>query len=591
MKPQDDSFPPGSSPQSKQSAPLGQPPTPPPPADEPAVWPVGKVVGKACVIREVLGRSRASVTYRAFDESAQREVAVKALLARWRREPDRRYCWVSFAGDPSAMNSLTAEIELWVQLHHPHVVRAFGVLHDSTTDDLPAIVTAYCAGGSLAERLYGGRTPLLAEGLDAVIQVSWALNYFHDKQLTHLNPRSQNVLLVPDEQGGLGTALLSDPVLGRAFCSRGWQPAEWPEDPEEANWLGNFVSSRGAPTHTAPEFWGSFATAAPAIDVYAFGVLLYEVFCRQLPFAEAANLRQLREAHQKAHVPDPREWNGEIPPALAQLMQRCLAKEPSARPAGFGRLADDLAAIYAEAAGHRHATFRQRPATREVDLEVRKRQAWRKVLCGVGAGHGGEFETACRLIQEGEDEFRKLNDPVALQQVLNRHAVALHGCGKLDEAMALLEEQESLCYQIGDRSALAGCLNVQGLILKDQGQPEETLRRLESQEALLRGLDDQPNLSGCLFNQAGILVSLERPEKAIQKLTETESLCRQLDDQSELQHALHYHSLILESCDRLEEALALLRQEEAICRALDDPDALSACLDKQASILQDLGRQ
>jgi tetratricopeptide (TPR) repeat protein len=535
-----------------------------------------------------LARSRISLVYRAFDQAKQREVAIKVLLGRWRKEADGRHRWVRFADDPRAMDCLVAEVDLWIEWDHPHLVRAFQVVHNPTTEHLPAIVMDYCAGGSLADWIYRGQPPLLPEGLDAAIQVCWAVQYLHDKQCTHLNLKSQNVLLARDDSGGLGRVLVSDPVLGWAFCAPGWQAADWPEDPEESELWETLLENKGTPTHMAPEFWGTFATTGPTTDAYAFGVLLYEVFCRRLPFAGAGSLRQLHRAHLEAAVPDPRQWNQEIPPALADLMQRCLAKDPSERPAGFGQLAGALAGLYREATGLDYDTVRQKPATPELEIEVLKRQAWRKVLCGVGAQRRGDFEVACRLIQEGEDMFRSLNDPAALQQSLNRHAVALHASGRLDEAMTLLKEQEALCHQLADRTALSSCLLVQGLVLKSQGQLEAALRVLEQDEAICRELNDQVNLSSCLFNQAGVLADQDRLEEATQRLAESERISRELGEHDPLQESLHYHALILKACGRPQEALQLLKEQEAICRELDDQDALSACLDSQASIRQEL---
>ncbi|HEY9172257.1 MAG TPA: protein kinase [Verrucomicrobiae bacterium] len=552
------------------------------------IWPAGKVVGEACVIRELLWRNWASVTYRAFDQRAERDVAIKVLRGRWRKDADHQHRWVSFADDPRAMECLDAEIKSATGFDHPHLVRVFQVIHDSTTDGLPAVVSAYCAGGSLADRIYRGRALSLTEGLDAAIQVSWALRCLHDKQCTHCNLKTQNVLISPDGDGGLGRVLVSDKVLGWAYCGRGWQPERWPGDPAEAELLEHLVESKGAPSHMAPEFWGCFSTACPAIDAYAFGVLLYEIFCNRLPFAEATSLQALRQAHREAAVPDPQQWNAAIPAALAHLMQRCLAKDPSGRPAGFDEVGRELATIYESVAGCDHGTVRQRPATPEVDLEKRKHEAWQKILRGVAVSRGGEVETACRMIQEGEDVFRSLNDSEALQQALYRHSVALCEWGRLDEALSLAKEQEALCRQLNDRNALAGCLSVQGMILQSQGRLDEALDLLAAYEALCLELDDPTNLANCLFNQGGLLVKLSRLDEAAQKLGESVRVCRQIGRQDDLQGILHYYALILEFVGSHEEALLALQEEEAICRGLGDSEALSTCLEKQKTIRREM---
>ena len=589
--------PPGPPEQPQPSAP-GKPspsessPDQTPPAsgsNDPGTWPAGKLVGESCVIREMLARTPTTVVYRAFDGAKQREVAIKVLLGRWRKEPDGQHRWVRFADDPRAMDCLKEEVKSDVDVDYPHIVRTFQLVHDASTEELPAILMEYCAGGSLADRIYGTGPLSLPEGLGAAIQVCWALQYLHDKQRMHLNLKSQNVLLVPEERGGPGRVLVSDSALGWAYGGRAFEGAEWPEDPDEADLCETVLDNRGTPTHMASELWTTWPTTSPSMDVYAFGVLLYEIFCGRLPFA-GSHLRELRRAHAEAPPPDPREWNPEIPPGLKDIMQHCLAKHSSDRPATFRELTAGLSALYREATGLDYEAARPKQATPELDLELVKREAWRKATAGVGAHRNGDLQRACRLMTEGEETFRSLNDPGALQWTLNRHALVLRDCEKLDEASTLLEEQKALCEQLGDRGALSTCLCAQGLVLKDQGQLEASLRVLQENEAICRELDDQVNLSGCLFNQASVLADQERLEEAMEKLVETERISRELGEPASLQESLHYHALILKACGRLDEALQLFKQQEAICRELEDAEALSACLADQESILRDLGR-
>jgi tetratricopeptide (TPR) repeat protein len=339
----------------------------------------------------------------------------------------------------------------------------------------------------------------------------------------------------------------------------------------------------------APELWSTWPTTSPSMDVYAFGVLLYEIFCGQPPFVRN-QLRKLRRAHAEAVPPSSREWNPELPPGLEDVMQRCLAKHPLDRPANFRELAAELSAVYREATGQDYKAVRQKPATPELDLELVKRDAWSKATAGVGAHRHGDLEKACRLMTEARETFRSLNDRAALQWVLYRHALVLRDRGELDEAWAMLEEQRALCEQGGDRGELSTCLCAQGMVLKAQGKLAESWRALQRNEAICRELDDQASLAGCLFNQATVLAEQDRAEAAMEKLTETERLSRELGDQASLQESLTYHARLLQACDRLEEALELFKQAEKICRELEDEEALAACLANQEATRRELGR-
>jgi tetratricopeptide (TPR) repeat protein len=412
----------------------------------------------------------------------------------------------------------------------------------------------------------------------------------HDKRGTHRNLKSQNVLFAPEDEVGTDRILVSDEVLGWACGARGWLPSEWPADAEESEVLATLLDNGGTPTHMAPEFWGTWPTTSPSFDVYAFGVLLYETLCRRLPFVDPGSLPALRRAHKEAPVPDPRRWNSEIPPVLGNLMQACMAKDPRERPGGVGPLAEQLGELYREVTGQDYRVARQRPATPELDLELRKHRAGQMVVRGISARHGGDFDAACSLLEEAAAMLRELDDPAALQHCLNRHAQVLCECGRLDEAWALLEEQQSLCHQLGDGGALSMCLGLRAAVLKEQGELEAALAVLAEQDATCRGLEDLGNLSSCLFNQGGILAKLDHREEALQKIEESENLSRQLEDFEALRQSLHYHALLLQAWDRPKEALPILKEEEAVCRQLGDPDALSACREAQASVLDDLDR-
>ena len=545
-----------SRPQEQSPPPVAQPKpsAPPRPQAQPRpargagdveVWPVGKVVGNIYEIRGAIGRGGMGLVYRAYDHATQRDIAVKVPLGRWEFDPTGTRRLVRFVDSPQAKKDLVEEVRHWIGLVHPHVVRAFDVIDDQTTDYQPAIFMDLCDGGSLAARIYRGQPLSLEAGLDVAIQVCWAMEYVHGQKLVHRDLKSQNVLLVREGGDGVGKALVTDLGLARALGARGIEAPGPARDADEAALWVTVSAAGGTPTHMAPEQWTAGSHVGVASDVYAFGVLLYEIFCRQLPFAGGQELRLWQRAHREAAVPEPRDWNQQIPAGLAGLMRQCLDKEPGGRPKDFGEVGSELTKLYRAVSGRDHAAARAKPLGVVLTAEAKRTQAWAKTRLGLGAYRRGDLEAAVREMKEAEQLFRRLGDRAGLQASLGNQAVILQAWGRLEEALGLLKQGEAICRELGDRAGLSASLGNQAVILKAWGRLEEALGLHKQEEAICRELGDRAGLSRSLGNQA----------------------------------------LILKAWGRLEEALGLLKQGEAICRELGVADGLAISLANQASIL------
>ena len=407
--PQSDSQPTPSLPSPQKPAPVSSPSI-----TDATAWPVGKVVGNIYEIRGVLGRGGMGLVYRAHDPATHRDIAVKVPLGRWEYDSTGTRRLVRFVDSPQAKEDLVDEVRNWIGLVHPHVVRAFDVIDDQTTDYQPAIFMDLCNGGSLADRIYRGRPLTLAAGLDVVIQICWAMEHLHGQKLVHRDLKSQNVLLVRENNDGAGKALVTDLGLAKALGARGVEPPRAVGDADEAALWVTVSAAGGTPTHMAPEQWIVGAHVGVASDVYAFGVLLYEVFCHQLPFAGGQDLRQWQQKHQQAAAPEPRNWNRKIPAGLAELMQQCLAKRAESRPRDFGELAERLGTLYRETSSRDHWALRGKPPIAALTAEAKKQQAGAKIRLGVGAHRRGDLERALREMKEAEGLCLLLGDRVGL---------------------------------------------------------------------------------------------------------------------------------------------------------------------------------
>jgi len=214
---------------------------------------------------------------------------------------------------------LKTELKLARKITHPHVLRT----HDfGEIDGVPFISMEYVRGITLRAMLeQSGRLPYSA-GIRLSRQLLSGLAAAHELDIVHRDIKPENVLLDP-----LGNLKLMDFGLAR--------PVERMEPGQtQAGWVV------GTPHYLAPEqIEGREATRAS--DVYASGVVLFEVFTGKLPFGGDNPMDIMLQHLREAPAAPSRYWT-EIPQALERLILRCLEKDPGARPASAGALFAEL---------------------------------------------------------------------------------------------------------------------------------------------------------------------------------------------------------------------------------------------------------
>ncbi|QEL15691.1 serine/threonine-protein kinase [Limnoglobus roseus] len=252
-----------------------------------------------------IGRGGMGVVYKAKQIQANRVVALKMILGG------------SHAGAADRERFRT-EIEATAQLQHPGIVRVYEV---GEHHGLPFFSMEFCEGGSLARK--GGRPQSPNAAAAIVERIARAVEAAHLAGIVHRDLKPGNILMTGDgtpKVGDFGLAKRLDSVDGHTHTG----------------------AVMGTPNYMAPEQAAGKAKAVgPQADVYAIGVILFELLAGRQPF-QAEGLPELLQKVVHNEAPSLSEFRRDAPRDLETICQKCLAKDPAHRYPTAGALADDL---------------------------------------------------------------------------------------------------------------------------------------------------------------------------------------------------------------------------------------------------------
>ena len=265
--------------------------------DEPLLPPV---VADRYRIGHELGRGGMARVYLAHDIKHGRDVAIKVL------RPE--------LSQSLGHDRFLREIEIAARLRHPNIVP----LYDSgEVDGALYFVMPYEEGRSLRERLRAEGPLPVADALGVLRDVARALVYAHEHGVVHRDVKSDNVMLSSD------AAIVTDFGIAKAVSA-----ALTDGGGTELTQTGSAI---GTPAYMAPEQAAGDPGTDHRADIYAFGCLAYEVFTGNPPF-HGLSKHQTIAAHLMTAPPAVGTIRAEVPPAVADLIARCLEKAPVARP-------------------------------------------------------------------------------------------------------------------------------------------------------------------------------------------------------------------------------------------------------------------
>ncbi len=265
-----------------------------------------RLAGRYAILKEI-GAGGMATVYLADDLKHHRKVAVKLL------RPDL----AAILGGTRFLR----EIEIAAQLSHPHILP----LHDSgDADGLLYYVMPLVEGESLRTRIERDGALPVSDAVRLLRDIVDALAYAHAHHVLHRDIKPDNVMLAGRH------ALVTDFGVAKAVSEAGAGAA-----------LTTVGVSLGTPAYMAPEQ----ATADPALDhradLYAVGVLAYEMLTGHLPFS-GPTAQAIMAAHITARPRPLVQERPDVPPALARLVMRCLEKRADDRFATTDELLAEL---------------------------------------------------------------------------------------------------------------------------------------------------------------------------------------------------------------------------------------------------------
>ncbi len=277
-----------------------------------------------------IGSGGMSVVYRAQDILLGRIVAVKVLNE-------------NLTDDEGFLRRFQREAHSAANLSHPNIV----TVHDIGQDDnRHYIVMEFVDGRTLKQliRLQNqqGRPLPIDQALNLAIQICAGIGYAHRANLVHCDVKSQNILVTRDDRvkvADFGIARAMSEATQHTIDSQIW----------------------GTPHYFSPEQAAGLA-ATPASDVYAIGVVLFELLTGRLPYqADTHTALALKHMHE----PPPRasEFNPLIPDQLDQILLKVMSKEPAARY----RTGDQFGRILS---AHRESSLQATAPVSLLDVEV-----------------------------------------------------------------------------------------------------------------------------------------------------------------------------------------------------------------------------
>ncbi len=262
------------------------------------------------VIRGRIGSGGMGVVYLGWDGRLNRHVAVKTL-------------WPELARNPENRARFLREARAAAALSHPNLTQ----IHDIGEEDGQAwFAMEYLKGRAVDDLLTARGRFSPREAVALIRQAATGLKAAADAGIIHRDIKPANLVVLGD-----GTLKVTDFGLAKEAVADASLTVS-----------GQLI---GTPYYVSPE-QASGGTADVRSDIYSLGATLFEMLTGRPPCQGPTPVSVIVK-HVNEPAPDPQVINGAVPPALARLIQRMLAKDPAQRPQGYGVLLAELTQVEA----------------------------------------------------------------------------------------------------------------------------------------------------------------------------------------------------------------------------------------------------
>ncbi|HEY5937379.1 MAG TPA: serine/threonine-protein kinase [Kofleriaceae bacterium] len=271
---------------------------------------VNTMLGKDYRVIEPIGFGGMAVVYLVEHQTLLKRFAAKVLSTELTKNFEARA-------------RFTQEAHAASQLDHENIVNIsdFGV----TSDQRPFFVMELLRGQTLDQRVAAG--PMTLEEIVAVsVPVGRALAFAHHEGIVHRDVKPENIFLVQRSQGRWGIKVVDFGIAKTPLSDH----------------LTKMGQTLGSPHYMSPEACRGEDVDHRA-DIYSYGVLLYMMACGRLPFDDPSLLKVL-QLHVSQPLVPPGHVNPALPPALCEVIERALAKDPDDRYSTIGELLVDFEA-------------------------------------------------------------------------------------------------------------------------------------------------------------------------------------------------------------------------------------------------------
>src|SRR6202451_2700538 len=262
---------------------------------DPTTITLGSDFGPRYRIDALLGQGGMGRVYKAYDKELNRTVAIKVVRQ-------------GVMGEADALNRFKQELVLASKISHKNILR----IHDlGEVDGMKFITMAYVEGQDLHQIIKANPKLPLERALKFATQLAGALAAAHAEDVVHRDLKPQNILLDKNDQ-----VYIADFGLAKSYAAGAVGMTQ----------TGAFL---GTPRYMSPEQVEGKPTDGRS-DLYAFGLILYEMVAGDVPFTGESTLKVMYQRLQE-RPKSPKSANPSIPTWLERVIMRCLEKDPEDR--------------------------------------------------------------------------------------------------------------------------------------------------------------------------------------------------------------------------------------------------------------------